>query len=410
MKIDLLHYTSSPVVGGVESVISHHARLMHKSGQEVRILSGRGEETDPGIPFIRVPIMDSRNAEILQLKKALDEGIVPGEFEIIVDRVAETMKPLLQNTNLVIVHNIASLHKNLPLTAALYHLWEDGTIQRLILWHHDMAWTTSRYRAELHRGYPWDLLRIAWPGAQQVTISRFRQHEISELMGLPLNHIEVVPNGLDIRKFFKLTDFTWSFVEEKGLLNGEPLLLLPVRLTPRKNVEFGMLVVNELRRFFSSTMLLVSGPMGAHNPANEAYFKRIRDLRDKLGLYNSILLMAELTTQFLPDDVIADFYRLADALILPSREEGFGIPVLEAGISRMPVFCSDIAVLRELGQDEANYFSKDAHPDEVASMISQRLTSDPTYKLRIRVKKGYTWEKIFEERILPLIVSDRRPA
>ncbi len=43
MKIDLLHYSAPPIVGGVESVISHHARLMSKAGHPVRIIAGRGD-------------------------------------------------------------------------------------------------------------------------------------------------------------------------------------------------------------------------------------------------------------------------------------------------------------------------------------------------------------------------------
>jgi hypothetical protein len=35
MKIALMHYSSPPVVGGVESVLAHHARLMKKDGHDV---------------------------------------------------------------------------------------------------------------------------------------------------------------------------------------------------------------------------------------------------------------------------------------------------------------------------------------------------------------------------------------
>ena len=70
-----------------------------------------------------------------------------------------------------------------------------------------------------------------------------------------------------------------------------------------------------------------------------------------MGLEASVYYLAELVEGYLPDAVIADFYRLADALLMPSREEGFGIPVLEAGLSRLPIFCADIPPLRELAGD-----------------------------------------------------------
>ena len=40
MKIAILHYSSPPIVGGVESVLAHHARLMADAGHEFPFLPG----------------------------------------------------------------------------------------------------------------------------------------------------------------------------------------------------------------------------------------------------------------------------------------------------------------------------------------------------------------------------------
>ena len=106
---------------------------------------------------------------------------------------------------------------------------------------------------------------------------------------------------------------------------------------------------------------------------------------------------------YLPDEVIADFYRLADALLLPSREEGFGIPVIEAAFSKMPVFCADIAPLRALGQADVTYFSPDVDPDRVARLIAQRLQRDAAYHLAARVRRNFSWESIYRDHIAPLL-------
>ena len=113
--------------------------------------------------------------------------------------------------------------------------------------------------------------------------------------------------------------------------------------------------------------------------------------------------LAELTDQYLPDAVIADFYRLADALFMPSREEGFGIPILEAGLAGIPVFCSDIEPLRKLGREQAFYFSPDAEPEEVAALIINQLDSLLSFKLRARVRMKYTWEGIYTDQIAPIL-------
>ena len=73
-KIALLHYSAPPVVGGVESVLGHHARLLADAGHEVRIVAGRGEQIDPRIPFIHLPMADSRHPEVLAVKAELDRS------------------------------------------------------------------------------------------------------------------------------------------------------------------------------------------------------------------------------------------------------------------------------------------------------------------------------------------------
>src|SRR5512136_662880 len=87
MELVLIHYSAPPVVGGVESVIGHHARLMTDAGHNVRILAGRGAQVDPRIPFVQVPLADSRHPEILALKAELDAGRVPPVFEELTSRL-----------------------------------------------------------------------------------------------------------------------------------------------------------------------------------------------------------------------------------------------------------------------------------------------------------------------------------
>ncbi|HEX7394778.1 MAG TPA: glycosyltransferase, partial [Anaerolineaceae bacterium] len=91
------------------------------------------------------------------------------------------------------------------------------------------------------------------------------------------------------------------------------------------------------------------------------------------------------------------------ALFLPSREEGFGIPLLEAGLAGLPVFCADIPPLRELGGDFATYFSPDANPYFIAALIRDRLTHDRSFGLRQIVKKEYSWSHLYATCIRPLL-------
>jgi len=302
-----------------------------------------------------------------------------------------------------VAHNVASLNKNLALTAALKRFGENKTALRLVLWHHDLAWTTPRYRDELYGGYPWDLLRTAWSGAVQVTISEARRRELVDLLRIPAESIQVVPNGVDVAQFLKLEPASRSLLDQLDLLSAAPLLLLPVRITERKNIELAIRTLAVLRSQFPAARLVVTGPLGPHNPANMAYFRQLKALRSELEVQGGVVFLAELSDETLPDAVIADLYRLADALFLPSREEGFGIPLLEAGLAGLPVFCADIPPLRDLGGEYATYFEPDANPYTIAGLIRDRLIRNRSYGLRQLVKKDYTWSHIYRERIRPLL-------
>ena len=403
MKIALLHYSSPPIVGGVESVLAHHARLMTKAGHAVTILAGRGQTFDERIPVRVLPRLDSRHVGVMEVKKLLDDGRCTPAFDKLRDQIKKELLAELHGFDVLITHNVASLHKNLPLTAALHDLYKMPGFPRLILWHHDLAWTTPRYRHEMHDGYPWDLLRSRWDGVAHVVVSEMRRQELGDLIGIPSESIRVIPNGVDIQAFFKLEPQTIRIVEDLKLLNASPLFLLPVRLTPRKNIELALQVMAEVGKHFPEAMLLVTGPEGPHNPANAAYKQKLLQLRDELNLRGRVHFLAEAASESVPDAVIADFYRLADALLFPSREEGFGIPIIEAGFSHIPVFCADIPVLRELGGEDVNYFDPDADPLLVAEQIARRLEAETTSRWARRARQGYTWAQTYALQIAPLL-------
>jgi len=401
-SIGLLHYSVPPVVGGVESVLAQHARLMVEAGHAVRIVAGRGAAWDPAAALTIIPEVDSRHPRVLAAKVELDAGRIPADFEPLTGEILVGLLRALQGVTHLMAHNVCSLNKNLALTAALQRLHQEGRLGRLILWHHDLAWTTPRYRPQLHPGYPWDLLRTDW-GARHVVVSEPRRAELAALMGLSPEAITVIPNGISPDSFHKLDETTRQLIGELRLDLAEPLLLLPVRITPRKNIELALRILGALRRLSPAAQLVVTGPPGPHNPANREYFASLRALRTELELGGAVHFLAEQVERELPDSVIADLYRVADALLLTSREEGFGIPLLEAALSRLPVFCSDIPALRELGADQVTFFDADGDAQAIAQTLHTQLTQDRAYQAARRARTAYSWPAIYRRHLAPLI-------
>lgn len=403
MNIAILHYSVPPIVGGVEGVIAHHARLMTADGHSVRLIAARGEALDGQISLTTIPLADSRHERIIAMKKELDRGEITDRFESLRDELTRQLQRALSGVDVLIAHNVCSLNKNLALTAALHQLHSAERLPRLILWHHDLAWTTPRYLHELHDGYPWDLLRTDWGKVTHVVVSELRRQELADLMELDPASIAVIPNGVDAARFYKLEAQTQTLLKKTKLLDAAPILLLPVRVTPRKNIELALRVLAELRLRYPHAALLVTGPLGPHNGNNVMYFEKLTNLREQLGLRGSAHFLAELTTSFLPDEVIADFYRIADALFFPSREEGFGIPLIEAAFSHLPAFCADIPPLRQLGLGDATFFSPDEDPVSVAGMVADYFRFAPVARLGMRARTSYRWEAIYRQQIASLL-------
>jgi len=406
----MLHYTLPPVVGGVESTIRHHACLLVEAGYEVSALAGRGQAFHPGVEMHIVPELDSLHPEVLAVKRELDRGEVTSRFHSLRERIAELLRACLAQCSLLIAHNVLTLHKNLPLTGALHDLQSGGELSRtrLVAWHHDLAWRSAQYAQEMHDGYPWDLLRQPWPGVLHVTVSEARRDELVSLYGVARESVRVVPPGVDPAAFLRWTDTTRRIVEACRLWDADLVLLLPARITRRKNVQLAVRALACLRASTGlDARLIVTGPPGAHNPSNAAYLSQLLALRAELGLSQAVHLLYELGDReepLVPDDAtLADLFLLADALLFPSSEEGFGIPLLEAGLARLPAFCSDIPPLRATGQGDAHYFPPDAAPEAVADLVAGQLLTDSAFSLRRRVLRCHRWERILRDHLIPLI-------
>ncbi len=85
--------------------------------------------------------------------------------------------------------------------------------------------------------------------------------------------------------------------------------------------------------------------------------------------------------------------RRATALVSASRDEGFGLPVVEAMAVGTPVLLSDIPIFREIGGEPAGFFD----PDSVDSLVAavRELDQDATWSSRSRAARQraelFTW-------------------
>jgi glycosyltransferase involved in cell wall biosynthesis len=407
-----------------------HAELLLEEGHAVRVLAGRGGRFNPKVPVTLLPALDSKYPALLTVNDELKAGEVTANFEALVQELHGLLREHLADVDVCIVHNALSLHFNLPLTVAFARLIAEGRAPLLVAWCHDLSWTNPLYIPLMREREPWSLLKTRLPGVRYVVVSEDRRRDLLRLWGEesgvrsqesgaggphppePETHHPsptVVPAGVSVRNKLRLRAATVALARQLRLDEGWPFMLLPARITKRKNIEYAIRVTRALRDLGLQPRLLVTGPPGPHNVRSVDYVDELQAERDRCDVRAEVTFLYEEKrpdgrSWTATDPMMDDLYQLADLLIFPSAQEGFGIPLLEAGLVRLPVFCSDIPPFREIAGDLVHRFALDAPPAETAARIAQFLGTDPATRLRREVLRRYAWERVFRERIAPLLV------
>ncbi|MBI5105313.1 MAG: glycosyltransferase family 4 protein [Solirubrobacterales bacterium] len=190
-----------------------------------------------------------------------------------------------------------------------------------------------------------------------LTISDFVARDVRETYGVPAERIEAIPLG------FRLPPAAPAAPEAEVRaalgLGDAPVVLCVAQHREHKNLEA------LVRALPADAVLVLPG-------AETEYTARLRaaDARDQVrfpGWVDAAQLEA--------------LYAMARCFVLPSLEEGFGLPVLEAMGRGVPVACSDAASLPEVAGDAALLF--DPHDQAAIAQALERLLRDGDLRARL---------------------------
>lgn len=323
--------------------------------------------------------IDNRNKYfIFLLKKDFDKVDVKNNFtKVLADirwygiREQTDFPILLYKYNLDIVH---FPHFNVPI---FYRRNFVVTIHDLIHQHFSMqrASTHGKILYAIKRsGYNLIFKHAIRRSEKIITVSNFVKKQLLDEWGVKEEKVEVIYEAAEDAIVSLAKKTTQSAA-------GKPYIFYVGNAHPHKNVEGLIQAFLKLKDQYQNLKLVLAGK-------DHYFWQRIKEKYRQEGIKY---------LGYIDDQQLVSLYKSAVMFVMPSFEEGFGIPLLEAFACGCPVAASDIGALREIGKDAAIFFN----PKDVVDMASVMKELMGNEKLRKElIEKGekrykeFSWERL----------------
>jgi glycosyltransferase involved in cell wall biosynthesis len=224
---------------------------------------------------------------------------------------------------------------------------------------------------------PWAARR----SARVIVDSQSTREDLMALVGIRPDRIDVVPLGLGAVRRAKppREDETRARFD----LGERHVVLSLSAKRPHKNLA---VLIGALARVpaESRPLLVLPGYPTWHE-------RELRERAVAAGVSGDVCFLG-----WVSDEEIEGLWDVADAFVLPSLYEGFGLPVLEAMARGVPVACSNASSLPEVAGEAALLF--DPHDEAAMASTVERLLGDRAEAERLRARglehvRQFTWER-----------------
>jgi glycogen(starch) synthase len=399
MKVLMVSWEYPPVViGGLGRHVHHLSTALAAAGHEVVVLSRRPSGTDPSTH----PSSDEMNQDVRVVAAAQD----PHEFTFGKDMMAWTlaMGHAMVRTGLslkkkrsgrpwrpdvVHAHDWLVAHPAVALSE-FYDVPMVSTIHATEAGRHS-GWVSGSLSRQVHAVESW----LVRESDSLITCSASMRDEITELFGPGLAEVTVIRNGIDAAR--------WPFAERRrhGVAGGPPELLFVGRLEYEKGVHDAIAALPRIRRAHPGTTLTIAGD-GTQQDwlVEQARKHRVLKATRFVGRLDHAELLAAL--------------HRADAAVLPSHYEPFGLVALEAAAAGTPLVTSNIGGLGEAVINGETGMS--CPPRDVARLAEAvgAVLDDPAAAqrraraARERLTSDFDWHTVADETAQVYLASKRR--
>lgn len=215
------------------------------------------------------------------------------------------------------------------------------------------------------------------------TVSEFSKKDIVEKYQVDASKIINVSSAA--KSIFQPVDWEEKEAIKTEYADGCEYFVFVGGIHPRKNL-LNLLKAFSLfkKRQRTNMKLLIAGRMAWD-------FEKIIEKMESYKFRNDVKLLG-----YLPEEALAKLVAAAYALVYPSYFEGFGVPIIEAMQSNVPVIASNTSSMPEVGEDAALY----ADPADAADIADQMKRIFTNENLRSQlvekgkmVAKKYSWQQ-----------------
>lgn len=265
-------------------------------------------------------------------------------------------------------------HFNIPI---LYGCRFVVTIHDLIHQHFQIRRTSTlspvTFRIKTY-GYKLVFKKAVSRSVKILTPTKFVKEQLIDEWKVNPDKIVVTPEAVE-EEIIKL-----SQKKMKSLIKGDYLFYIG-NVHPHKNIKKLIEAFKIIRQKRPGLKLVLSGK-------ENHFWRRLKDEHHEDGV---------VYTGYVSDEQMVGLYKYAQAFVMPSLEEGFGIPVLEAMACNCPVVASDIGVIREVGGKAVAYFDPKDEKDmaeKIKKVISSKTIGNKLISLGKDRYQDFSWEKL----------------
>ena len=219
-----------------------------------------------------------------------------------------------------------------------------------------------------------------------IVCSQSMKNEICGHFNLPLDKVDVIPNAIDTTKYQTSVD-RGSVRQRYGVGYGEKLILCVGRLVPQKGIEYFIRAIPIIAKRYPEAKFIIVG---------EGWSRDLLEAEARASGQGRKIQF----TGFASDQEVINLMTSADALVVPSVYEPFGIVALEGMATGVPVVASKVDGLAEvIEHDRTGVFVYPRSPESIAWGVDQVL-SDPghakwlTENAKEELRKAYSWEAV----------------